>query len=113
MPRSAASRTAAEATEILTPGTATAATQPNRPMADRAGMRLLLAIFVSVAVSGSAGAQGPANIALESYTGDRPADAPRLLSPILDELAARGFTAGDTLARKYDAQVSRPQAAPG
>ena len=56
------------------------------------------------ALAGSARAGG---IALESYTGPRPADASRLLSPVLDELAARGFAAGDTLARSYDAGVSR------
>jgi hypothetical protein len=46
-------------------------------------------------------------IVLESYTGERPADASRLLSPILDELATRGFSAGDTVARTYDTHVSR------
>jgi len=46
-------------------------------------------------------------IALEAFTGQRPADASRLLGPVLDELAARGFSAGDTVARQYDGQVSR------
>ena len=54
-------------------------------------------------------AAGPAtagNIVLEAYTGQRPADANRLLGPVLDELAARGFAAGDTVARQIDGQVS-------
>jgi hypothetical protein len=46
-------------------------------------------------------------IVLESYTGERSADAGRFVSPILDELATRGFTGGDTLARTYVAKVSR------
>ncbi len=70
-------------------------------------MRTVLVLLVVVA--GTARAGNP-SVALESYTGDRPPDAARLLSPILDELAARGFVAGDTLARQYDAQVSRSQA---
>jgi hypothetical protein len=48
------------------------------------------------------------NIVLEAYTGQRPADANRLLGPVLDELAARGFAAGDTVARQIDGQVSKP-----
>jgi len=46
-------------------------------------------------------------IVLEAFTGERPADASRLLGPVLDELAARGFSAGDTVARQYEGQVSR------
>jgi hypothetical protein len=64
-------------------------------------------VFLGVAVSAHAG-----GIVLESYTGERPADANRVLSPILDELATRGFSGGDTLARTYDAQVSRPAQTP-
>jgi hypothetical protein len=55
-----------------------------------------------------AGPVSAGNIVLEAYTGDRPADANRLLGPVLDELAARGFAAGDTVARQIDGQVSRP-----
>ena len=68
-------------------------------------MSRFLAVLVVLGVAASARAGG---IVLESYTGPRPPDAARLLSPILDELAARGFAGGDTLARTYDAQVSRP-----
>lgn len=53
-------------------------------------------------------------IVLEAYTGQRPADANRLLGPVLDELAARGFAAGDTVARQIEGQVSHaPQTATG
>jgi hypothetical protein len=48
------------------------------------------------------------NIVLEAYTGQRPADADRLLGPVLDELAARGFSAGNTVGHMIDGQVSRP-----
>ncbi len=83
-------------------------------MADISCMRHLLVLVpfvVAIAAPAPARAGG---IVLESYTGERPADASRLVSPILDELAARGFTAGDTLTRSYEAKVSRPpQAAAG
>jgi hypothetical protein len=46
-------------------------------------------------------------IVLESYTGERPADAPRLLAPILEELSRRDYAAGDTVARSFEAQASR------
>lgn len=51
-------------------------------------------------------------IVLQSYTGKRPDDATRLLAPLLEELAARGYTSGDALGRKYEARVSRPAATP-
>ncbi|MBV8763100.1 MAG: hypothetical protein JO257_37790 [Deltaproteobacteria bacterium] len=50
---------------------------------------------------------GAGGIVLEAYTGQRAADANRLLGPVLDELAARGFSAGDTVARQIDSKVSR------
>lgn len=56
-------------------------------------------------------AAGPAtagNIVLEAYVGQRPADANRLLGPVLDELSAHGFDSGDTVARKIAGQVSTP-----
>jgi hypothetical protein len=77
-------------------------------MADIPTMRHLLVLSALVAAA-PAHAGG---IALEAYTGDRPADASRLLSPILDELAARGFSAGDTVARTYETKVSRPAQTP-
>jgi len=43
--------------------------------------------------------------------GDRPADATRLLAPILDELAARGYSSGDTIGHRFDARASRASAA--
>ncbi len=48
------------------------------------------------------------NIAIESYTGERPASAPQVLAPLIDELSLRGYVIGDTLGRKFDARVSRP-----
>ena len=46
-------------------------------------------------------------IVLESYTGERPADAARLLEPVLEELSSRDYAAGDTVARSYEAHASR------
>lgn len=48
-------------------------------------------------------------IVLEAYTGLRPDDASRLLSPVLDELATKGFVAGsEVVGRKFESRVSRP-----
>jgi hypothetical protein len=55
------------------------------------------AVLVLVVCVSAARAQG---IVLESYTGQRPGDVARLLSPFHEELAARGFMTGDTLARR-------------
>lgn len=62
----------------------------------------LLVLLCSLSV---ARAQG---IVLESYTGRRPDDMTRMLSPLHEELAGRGYTTGDTLARRYETTVSRP-----
>jgi hypothetical protein len=63
------------------------------------------AVLVLVVCVSAARAQG---IVLESYTGQRPGDVARLLSPFHEELATRGFMTGDTLARRFEGTVSRP-----
>jgi hypothetical protein len=63
---------------------------------------VVLALLLIVAPARAGG------IVLESYTGERPADAPRLLGPVLEELARRDYATGDTVARAYEAQVSQP-----
>lgn len=67
------------------------------------GRRLLLLALLLLSTPARAG-----GIALESYTGERPADAARLLAPVLEELGRRDFAAGEAVARPYEAQVSRP-----
>lgn len=56
----------------------------------------------------TAAARAGGGIVLESYTGERPADAPRLLGPVLEELSRQGFEAGDSVARSYETRSSRP-----
>src|SRR5207245_215142 len=86
------------------------ATQPSPVTADTTSMRsLLIVASLLAAVPAPARAGG---IALEAYTGERPPDAARLVSPILDELAARGFSAGDTIARSYEGKISRAAETP-
>ncbi|MDB4952737.1 MAG: hypothetical protein JWO36_306 [Myxococcales bacterium] len=68
-------------------------------------MQRIVFVFILLLALGRGAHAG--GIVLESYTGERPADASRLMSPILDELATRGFSAGDTVARRYETQVSR------
>jgi hypothetical protein len=72
--------------------------------ADKRIMRGLVAVAVLM-VAAPAWAGG--GVVLEAFTDHRPPDASRLLGPVLDELAARGFSAGDTVARQYEGQVSR------
>jgi hypothetical protein len=79
--------------------------QPRRVMVDTRCMPAWLVVVVVVVALGAESRAG--GIVLEAYTQDRPADASRVISPILDELASRGFSAGDTLARAYEAKVSR------
>src|SRR5690606_26415112 len=62
---------------------------------------LVLALVFTSSVARGGG------IVLESYTGERPADAERLLEPVLEELSQREYAAGDTVARSYEAHASR------
>ena len=68
-------------------------------------MRTRLGVLAVLLVSTFARADG---IVLEAYTNERPADATRLLSPIIEELTHLSkATAGDQLAREYDSGVSK------
>lgn len=69
--------------------------------------RVLLLILLATSVVHARG------IVLESYTGDHPADATRLLTPILEELAGKGFDAGDGVARAFESKHSRAAASSG
>jgi hypothetical protein len=68
-----------------------------------------LVVLALVATASVAHADG---VVLESYTGDRPADAARLLAPVLEELASRKYAAGDAVARQFDRMVSRASSVP-
>ena len=71
-------------------------------------VRWIIAILV-IGLASVAHAAPDNGIVLESYTGERPADANRLLSPVLDELANRGYVAGpDVVGRRFEQRVSRP-----
>jgi len=68
----------------------------------------MLRVFVVVSFMCAVASAGGGGIVLESYTGDRPADAPRLLGPVLDELSRQGYAAGDSVARTFETRGSRP-----
>ncbi len=69
---------------------------------------LCCASLMLAAMSMPARADG---IVLESYTGGKPDDVARYISPILDELAKKDFHAGyDAVGRRFEASVSRPAA---
>jgi hypothetical protein len=70
-------------------------------------MRAWIVAAVLVAWTGVANARD--GIVLESYTGPRPADASKLLAPLLEELQKREFEAGDSIGRLYEGKVSRPR----
>lgn len=74
--------------------------------------RRFMVPLVLVLVLGSSVARG-GGIVLESYTRERPADAARLLEPVLEELSQREYAAGDTVARSYEAHASRAAVTPG
>lgn len=63
---------------------------------------------VCIAVAWTSIAEARDGIVLESYEGDRPADAAKALGPLLGELSQRGFEAGDSIGRLYEGKVSRP-----
>jgi hypothetical protein len=44
-------------------------------------------ILIAIVLLWSAATAHAKNVVLESYTGDRPADAARLMAPILEELS--------------------------
>lgn len=71
--------------------------------------------FVVVAIviaAGTAYAESGDGIVLESYTGQRPDDVNRLLAPVFDELATRGYVAGpEVVGRRFEQRVSRPNTA--
>lgn len=71
-------------------------------------VRTLVVIAVMLCAA-SASAAPNDGIVVESYTGRRPDDANRLLSPVLDELANRGYVAGpEVVGRRFEQRVSRP-----
>ena len=70
----------------------------------RLDTQTMLRVWIVVLLTSTTARAG--GIVLESYTGERPADAPRLLAPVLEELSLRKYAAGDTVARSYESQVS-------
>lgn len=66
----------------------------------------LLVAATSVVRAGNDG------IALEAYTGERPDDAAKAVGPLLGELAQRGFSTGEDVARSYELKVSRTLGGP-
>jgi len=76
-------------------------------------MRSLLVAVAALLAPVTAHAEEDLGIVLESYTGTRPTEASKILSPVLRELAARGFVAGaDGVGQRIEARVSRPALSP-
>lgn len=76
-----------------------------------AGVRVVLGVVILFVMVVEARAND--GIVLESYSGQRPNNAGQLLSPLLDELAARGFVAGpEAVGRRFEQRGSRPATVP-
>ncbi len=74
-------------------------------------MRSMRSVCAAVAISVVAASGGVAHadtIVLESYGGERPADADSVLGPVITELESSGFRGGSSLAGQIDAKVSAP-----
>jgi hypothetical protein len=67
---------------------------------------IVVAIIVSV-LQPRASVAGD-KIVLESFTDGKTDEATRVLSPLLDALANRGFVGGDTIRRRFEERVSKP-----
>jgi len=79
-------------------------------MGSKLGLHCLLGAVALTALARVAGADVAATaapIAIESYEGERPADAETLLRPIYTELARRGFVVGDALVAQIERTESR------
>lgn len=63
----------------------------------------LVVFFLVLATPASA-----EEIVIESYGGDRPADADALMQPVLSELRGRGYLVGEALARRIDRRYASP-----
>jgi hypothetical protein len=72
------------------------------------GRIVLVAVMVGVATApGLARAGTSSSIVIESYEGERPADAAAVLAPVYAELAKRGFIAQDKLVSVVEQSISR------
>lgn len=71
-------------------------------------MRMVCAL-VAISAAAASGAVAHADtIVLESYGGERPADANSVLGPVITELESSGFRGGSSLATQIDSKVSAP-----
>lgn len=69
-------------------------------------MRAILLAALAAPIAAADAAADP--IVLESYGAPRPADADRLLAPVMSELARAGFPAISDVEQRIDARLSRP-----
>lgn len=77
-------------------------------------VRWIIAVLIFGWASTVAHAAPENGIVLESHTGERHPDSIRLMSPILDELATRGYDAGaEVVGRRFEQRVSRPSTTGG
>lgn len=75
-------------------------------------MRVICCLAAVVMTLGARIAEaGPNGIVLESYVGARPADADKVLSPLITEMRRRKYQTGGALGQDYEASISRPSGA--
>lgn len=69
------------------------------------GGRISVVMVAGVLLAGTGWADA-GTIVVESFGGERPADADQLLRPVLAELSGRGFAAGASLSRQVEERMS-------
>jgi hypothetical protein len=83
------------------------------PYVQLARLALLAALLLAALRPSTARADHPP-IVLESYVGERPADAGPILAPLIEELANHKFVIGpEVVGRSFEAAASRPAVAGG
>ena len=91
----------------------TPAQRHSAPPAAVPGRRVtaLVAVALAIAPAAAAAAPGGEPIVVEAHAGPRPADADRLLAPVLAELRRNGFAGPKIAASRIDDVLSRPSRA--
>jgi hypothetical protein len=72
----------------------------------------LVACLVAIVVGPGIARGESRGVVIEVYTGDKPPEAERLITPVLEELQSRQFETGTALGGRFESEVSRPVLTP-
>lgn len=82
-----------------------------RPAVPGRRFTAVVAVALAIAPAAAAAAPGSEPVVVEAHAGQRPADADRLLAPVLAELRRNGFAGPKIAASRIDDVLSRPSRA--